>query len=73
MGWESCLGGAESAEVITDQQGERGKYGALTPLIVNYLRTSGGGQTDCFPGRSRSSAGEAYRLGDVAVALAPLV
>ena len=38
-----------------------------------YLRTSGGGQTDGFPVRSRSSAGEAYRLGGVAVALAPLV
>ena len=28
-----------------------------------YLSTSGGGQTDGFPRRSRSSAGEAYQLG----------
>ena len=33
----------------------------------------GGGRPDGFPRQSYSSAGEAYRLGGVAVALAPLV
>ena len=61
------------AQVIGNWWGERGKYGALTPLIRNYLCTSGGGRTDGFPGRSRSSAREAFRFGGRAVAVAPLV
>ena len=61
------------AQVIGNWRGERGKYGVLTPLIRNYLCTSGGGRTDGFPGRSRSSAREAFRFGGRAVAVAPLV
>ena len=63
--------------MVSLEIGRRSKSAARNDFFIGptYIRTSGsgGGQTDGFPRRSRSSAGEAYRLGSVAVALAPLV